>query len=49
MLKKLRGNLKIAIVRPSIVISALDEPLVGWTETISALGGVLFASMLGLV
>lgn len=49
MLKKRRGNLKIAIVRPSIVISALDEPLVGWTETISALGGVLFATMLGLI
>jgi hypothetical protein len=49
MLKKCQGNLKIAIVRPSIVISALDEPLVGWTETISAMGGVLFATMLGLL
>ena len=49
MLKKRRENLKICIVRPSIVISALDEPLLGWTETISALGGVLFATMLGLI
>lgn len=49
MLKKRRGDLKICIVRPSIVISALDEPLLGWTETISALGGVLFAAMLGLI
>lgn len=31
------------------MISALDEPLVGWTETISAMGGVLFATMLGLI
>lgn len=49
MLKKCRGNLNIAIVRPSIVISAVDEPLAGWTETISAMGGVLFAQMLGLI
>lgn len=41
--------MKIAIVRPSIVISALNEPLVGWTETISAMGGVVFAVMLGLI
>ena len=48
-LEKLRGHLKLAIVRPAIVVSAHDEPLNGWTETISAMGALLFAGMLGLV
>ena len=48
-LEKLRGHLKLAIVRPAIVVSAHDEPLNGWTETISALGALLFAGMLGLI
>lgn len=48
-LVKRRGNLRIAIVRPAIVISAHNEPLNGWTETISAMGALLFAGMLGLV
>jgi fatty acyl-CoA reductase len=37
------------IVRPSIVISAFQEPILGWTETISAMGGLVFAVMLGLI
>lgn len=36
-------------MRPSIVISAYKEPLIGWTETLSAGGGLVFAIMLGLV
>ena len=36
-------------MRPSIVISAFQEPILGWTETISAMGGLVFAVMLGLI
>ena len=48
-LKKRRGTIKVCIVRPSIVISAVREPAVGWTETLSAMGGLVFATMLGLI
>lgn len=48
--KRLKSSKKrVALVRPSIVLSALREPLIGWTETLSA-GQVLFyAMMAGLV
>jgi len=49
VLKKRAGSQRIAIIRPSIVISAYEEPMVGWTETLSAMGGLLFAGMLGLI
>lgn len=48
-LKKFHGNIKVSIVRPSIVVSSFEEPMLGWTETISAMGGMTFAVMLGLV
>jgi thioester reductase-like protein len=49
VIKKKHGNLKTIIIRPSIVISSAAEPVVGWTETISAMGGVMFAVTLGLI
>jgi nucleoside-diphosphate-sugar epimerase len=49
VLKKRHGDVKITIVRPSIVISTAVEPFLGWTETISALGGLLFAVQMGLI
>lgn len=39
----------MAILRPSIVISAYQEPVLGWTETLSAMGGLAYAAMLGLM
>lgn len=48
-LRKRIGNIKVAIVRPSIVISAYSEPMLGWTETLSAMGGLAYATMLGLM
>jgi fatty acyl-CoA reductase len=48
-LKKKHGDVKISIVRPSIVISSYEEPFLGWCESLSALGGLLFAVMIGLV
>jgi fatty acyl-CoA reductase len=48
-LKKRHGNIKLSIIRPSIVISSYKEPVVGWTETLSAMGGLLFAVLVGLI
>jgi len=48
-LKKLGGNLKISIVRPSIVIPAYTEPFPGWTDTLAAGGGMIFAVISGLM
>ena len=48
-LRKRIGNIKVAIVRPSIFISAYSEPMLGWTETLSAMGGLAYATMLGLM
>jgi len=49
VLQKRHGHVKISIVRPSIVISAYQEPMIGWCESLSAMGGLLFAVMLGLI
>lgn len=49
MLKKNSGNLKITIIRPSIIISCYDEPLSGWTETLAAAGGITLTAALGLL
>lgn len=48
-LKKERSGIKLSIVRPSIVISCDKEPLAGWTETISAAGGISYAAHMGLL
>lgn len=48
-LKKKHGNIRLTIVRPSIVIACEEEPYPGWTETISAAGGISFGAHLGLV
>jgi len=49
MLKKNFGNLKITIIRPSIVISCYQEPISGWTETIAAAGGITLTAAIGLL
>jgi len=49
VIKKKHGNLKTMIIRPSIVFSSEKEPVIGWTESISAMGGVMFAVTLGLI
>jgi len=42
-------GLKIAIVRPSIIISCMDEPYPGWTDTLAAGGGMAFAISNGFI
>jgi alcohol-forming fatty acyl-CoA reductase len=49
MLKKRHGNVPMTIVRPSIIISCQDEPVLGWTETLSAAGGLTFSATIGLL
>ena len=47
-LKKHRGSLRCAIVRPSIITSCYEEPCRGWTDTIGAGGGTVFTMQAGL-
>lgn len=49
VLKKRHGNIKVVIVRPSIVIGAYEDPFIGWCESLSAMGGIMFAVILGLI
>ena len=48
-LKKLHGNLKTSIVRPSIIISCYEDPFPGWIDTMSAGGGITYAVNIGLM
>ena len=48
-LQKRVGKIRVCVVRPAIVISAFEEPMLGWTETLSAMGGLAYACMLGLI
>ena len=49
VIRKRRGNLPIAIVRPSIVISAYSEPVEGWTDTLAAGGIVALVMVNGIM
>ena len=48
-LKKNRGNLRVAVVRPSIIVSCYDEPCRGWSDSLAAAGGLTWAMQTGLV
>lgn len=48
-LRDKRGNIPVVIHRPSIVIGCYDEPLAGWTDTISAAGGPILGVGLGVL
>lgn len=43
------GSLPIAIVRPSIVIACLKEPLAGWIDNLYGPTGIIVASGKGLI
>ena len=48
--KRLKNSKKrLAILRPSIVLSAFREPMIGWTETLSAGQVIFYAMMAGLI
>lgn len=42
------GKCKVCIVRPTIIASALREPFTGWTDTLSAAGGITMLAGLGI-
>lgn len=47
-LKKNKGDLKCVIFRPSIIACSLNEPFPGWTDSLSAAGGLTMMIGLGL-
>ena len=49
MIKKLRGNLPVVIVRPSIIQGNYEDPFMGWTDTIAASGFQMMMSALGIL
>lgn len=49
VLKKTHGNVPTTILRPSIIISCYDQPFQGWTDTLSAGGGLTYAIQMGLI
>ena len=47
-LARYRGNLRLVISRPSITTGAFREPLIGWSDVVSAAGAGVFPGMIGL-
>ena len=48
-LMKNKGNVTVALVRPAIIASSLREPFPGWTDSLSAAGGLSLLTGLGLI
>ena len=48
-LVKTKDHVNVVIWRPSIIGSGLQDPFPGWTDTLSAAGGLALLSALGLV
>lgn len=48
-LMKNRGDLRVVLLRPAIIASAVEEPLPGWTDSLSAAGGISLLTGLGLI
>ena len=49
-LKKRRNpNLPTVLFRPSIIASAIKEPVPGWTDTLSAAGGLSLTGAIGVI
>ena len=48
-IKKHRGNMRVAILRPSIIVSCYEEPCQGWTDTVAASGGIAYTLHAGLL
>lgn len=48
-LKKKQSRIPISVVRPSIIICCYKDPFIGWTDTLSAAGGITFGIGTGLM
>ena len=49
MLQRERGGIPLAIVRPSIVLSALREPFVGWIDNMNGPTAAMIGVGKGLI
>jgi hypothetical protein len=49
MLINSKGDVKVNILRPAIIASSYMEPFPGWTDTMSAAGGLTVLGGLGLM
>lgn len=47
--KRRNPKLPVLLFRPSIIVGAMSEPLPGWTDTISAAGGLSLVGGIGIV
>ena len=47
--KRRNPNLPTLLIRPSIIVGATKSPVPGWTDTISAAGGLSLIGGMGLV
>lgn len=47
--KRRNPKLPVFLFRPSIIIGAMNEPIPGWTDTISAAGGLSLVGGIGIV
>jgi fatty acyl-CoA reductase len=47
-LERYRGNLRLVINRPSLIINCAREPIVGWCDSIAGAGGVVFPAAIGV-
>lgn len=47
--KIIPNNLPVVLLRPSIVVASIRDPYPGWTDTLSAAGGLGVGGGVGLV
>lgn len=48
-IKKHQDHVKCVILRPSIIASSLEQPFKGWTDSISAAGGLTVLGAMGIL
>jgi fatty acyl-CoA reductase len=48
-LLKRKGDLPVVLFRPAIIASSAEEPFPGWTDSLSAAGGITLMSGLGFI
>ena len=46
-IEKYRGNVAVAINRPSMVCPSYKEPFPGWVDSVAAAGTVIFPTAMG--
>ena len=47
--KRRPANMPVVIFRPSIISASIKEPCPGWTDTMSAAGGLSIAAATGIL